>query len=331
MNDSAWKLCLEAIRAATARAFLDLVKPPETALATRPLVGGGLGMRRYLRGALWIAGPPLVSPPIRLIGVSGAVDWDLPQGEIGLTGVVYVHGADDGSLSQTLAQLYEEVHADLVRAMLRRPKREPALVKAHVAHALALGRITVADAGAMTFDCYRPPPLTAAELVGLFEGTDRVNVVKPDDDKPGIVDDGSPLSRVVLARVRSRIAPQRTPQTSAPIARSPEPRHPLQHLVDAIRQRFAQLGLDAHDATIIDGNAPMVFADGCLQISGNHPRLRQVAAALRADSPGATDALDAVVAHGVTVLNVALAQVTDAAEAHALRALLRATESDRMS
>ena len=158
-----------------------------------------------------------------------------------------------------------------------------------------------------------------------------MNVVTPDDNKPGIVDDGSPLSRVMLAHVRSRIAPQRTPPTATAIARSPEPRHPLQHLVDAIRQRLAQLGLDAHDATIIDGEAPMVFADGCLQISGNHPRLRKLAASLRADSPGASAALDAVVAHGVTVLNVALAQITDAAEANALRGLLRASESDRTS
>ncbi len=330
MLDAVWRSDLEAIRTASARAFVDLVRPPTNALATHTLLGHGMGTRRYLRGALWIAGPPLVSPPLHVVAASGTVDLDLPLGDIGLTGVVYVAAADEGSIHRTLVTLCEEAHGILVRSMLERPECEPALMKAHAAHALALGRITVADAGTVTFDCFRPEPLSAAQIAALFAGTGRVSVVTPGDDKPGIVDDGSPLSRVVLTHVRSRIGSDRAPRTAAaPITHSPEPRHPMQPLIDAIRQRFAQLGLDARDATIVDGAAPMVFADGCLQISGTHPRLRQVAAALAADSPWATDALDAVVAHGVTVLNVALAQVTDAAEAHAIRGLLRVSESDR--
>ncbi len=325
VNDAAWLLCVDAIRTVTARAFLDLVKPPVSALATQTLLGSGTGLRGGMRGALWIQGPPLVSLPIHVVSVSGAADCELPLAESGMTGVVYVDGANDAALRKTLVELCEETHGILVRTMLRRPKREPALMTAHAAHALSLGRITVADAGSISFDCFCPAPLSAAELVVLFASTDRVTVVQPGDDTPGIVDDGSPLSRVVIARVRSRIRQPRTAPTAAAIRRSPEPRHPSQHLVDAICQRLAQLGLDPHDATIVDGDAPMVFDDGCLQISGTHPGLRHVADALAAGRPGATDALDAIVAHGVTVLNVALAQITDAAEARALRALLRAT------
>ena len=328
--DDTWKSGIEAIQSASARAFIDLVKPPTNALATYMLLGRRVGARRYMRGALWIAGPPLVSPSIHVIGATGAVDLNLPLGDIGLTGVVYVAAAEEAAIHQTLVAVCEEAHGILVRSMLRRPTREPALMAAHAAHALALGRITVADAGTVTFDCFRPEPLSAAQLAALFAGTGRVNVVTPHADQPGILDDGSPLSRVVLTHVRSRIASERAPRTAAAaVAPSPEPHHPLQPLVDAIRQRFAQLGLDTHDATIVDGQAPMVFDNGCLQIAGNHPRLGQVAAALAANRPWATDAVDAVVAHGVTVLNVALAQVTDAAEAHALRGLLRASESDR--
>jgi hypothetical protein len=62
--------------------------------------------------------------------------------------------------------------------------------------------------------------------------------------------------------------------------------------------------------------------DRGLVIAGDHPRLIELGAALAANSPWATAALDAIVAHGVTVLNVALGEVTDAAEQHAIGALL---------
>lgn len=322
VNDASWRIVMDAIRAAIAGVFRELVKPPDSAMASRVLIGQGVGLLRHLRGALWIEGPPLTSSTIRVISASGAVDVDLGLGDIGLTGVVYVHGTDDSLLRKTLVGLGAETHGVLVRTMLLRPRREPALMKAHAAHALALGRITAAEVGEVMFECFRPAPLSAIELVVLFASTMPVSVVLPDDDRAGVIDDGSPLSRVVLAHVRMRIVRART---SPPAVQSREPRHPLQPLVDALRQRFWQLGFDTRDATIVDGEAPMVVTDGHLQISGNHPRLVKLAAALAADSPWVTAALDAVVAHGVTVLNVALAEITDAAEENALRGLLAAT------
>ena len=66
----------------------------------------------------------------------------------------------------------------------------------------------------------------------------------------------------------------------------------------------------------------MFVHDGCLLVAGDHPRLIELGAALAANRPSASAALDAVVAHGATVLNVALGEVTDAAELHAIGALL---------
>ncbi len=329
VEDEVWRPAIEAIRTASAQAFLDLVKPPKDALASQPLLGHGFGARptkySHLRGALWIAGPPLSGTPVHVIGASGAWDW-VPAGDTGLSGVVYVHGADQDA--RILEALCEEIHGSLVRAMLRRPARDPQLVAAHAAHALSLGRIAASEATTTTFACFRPAPLSALELAVLFSSTDRVHVVNADSDQRGVIDDGSAVSRVVLARVRSRIARELPRQGSAPVAPPMEPDHPLRPLVHALRARFAQLGLELQGDAILEREAPMFTHDEYFQIAGDHPRLRALGAALAAGSPWAPAALDAVVAHGVTVLNVSLGAVTDAAEGHALRALLGAGARD---
>lgn len=99
-------------------------------------------------------------------------------------------------------------------------------------------------------------------------------------------------------------------------------RHPLQPVLDAIRARSAQFGLDLSGARFVDRAEPMFEHDDYLRIAERHPRLVALGAALAANSPWAAASLDAIVAHGVTVLNVALTAVTDTAELHAIGALL---------
>ena len=57
-----------------------------------------------------------------------------------------------------------------------------------------------------------------------------------------------------------------------------------------------------------------------LVIAGDNERLRSLATSL--DSPWFDGALDALTAHVVSVLNIALTEITDATELHALGKLL---------
>jgi hypothetical protein len=68
--------------------------------------------------------------------------------------------------------------------------------------------------------------------------------------------------------------------------------------------------------------------DHGIEVAGDNVRLRALAAALAAKSPFADAGVDVVVAHLVTVLNVAMTQITDASEAHALGVLLSQPSAD---
>jgi hypothetical protein len=320
VDDAAWRFAYNAVREAGKRAFKELIKPPANAIAIQRLLGHGYGDHRYtyVRGALWIAGPPLESATVRVISTTGGRDWT-PRGETGISGVIYSHSSDDRALNATLEDLCAMVHGLLVRAMVRHPIRDRDLVTAHVAHALALDRIAANDADDFSFACFQPEPLPASELLRLFGDSSSVAVATGDD--PGVVDDGTLLSRVVIRRLGDRVrrASQRSTQ---PAARPVEARHPLQPVLEALRARSAQLGLDLSSARFVDRAAPMFELDEVLLVAGRHPRLIALGGSLAAQSPWASAALDAIVAHATTVLNVALASVTDAAERHALGVLL---------
>ena len=321
VDDSVWRRAVETVHAASTRAFTGLVTPPDDALAVQRLLGSGLGYRfDQLRGALWIAGPPLTSPAIQLVTAAGVRDWT-PGGRTGITGVVYVHTTDERSITATLEDLCAQVHQLLVQRIVR-GGGDPQLVAAHAAHALALSRITAEDAADVTFACFRPAPLTSTQLIELFADRGPVRVVFADEGGTGLVEDGELLSRILMTHLEYRITRTKQDRAVPRSAPPPSPQHPMRPLLDALRDRFAQIGLDAASATLIDRAEPMFQHNGCLFVAADHPRLRALAAALAANSPWASAALDAVVAHGATVLNVALAEVTDAAEAHAIGALL---------
>jgi hypothetical protein len=322
IDDAVWRQAHQAVREATKRAFKELVKPPENALAVQYLLGHGFGDYRftYVRGAMWIAGPPLTTPSVHVVSATGTREW-VPPGETGITGVIYTQSSDDHALARTLEDLCALVHGLLVRTMVNRTIRDRELVTAHVAHALALDRIGAHETDRLSFPCVRPDALTAAELVRLFADPRPVHVVAPSGDDPGVVDDDEILSRVVLWHLRDRVrrpSSQATPRVAPP----EESRHPLQPVFDALRARFAQLGLDLSSARVVDRADPMFEYDGRLLVAGRHPRLIELGGALAANTAWATAMLDAIVAHGVTVLNVALTSVTDAAELNALGTLL---------
>ncbi len=322
VDDSVWRSAVGAVREASRRAFTALMKPPADALGVQLLLGQSFGDYRFtsLRGALWIAGPPLSSPRLHVIGPAGTRDW-APPGETGVTGIVYTYSNDQRALDATLEAVCATVHGLLVRYMARRPDNDRSIITAHAAHALALGRLSVEDAARISFPCFHPRPLYAIELVSLFAGTTPVPIVDPAGDRPGVVDDDGLLSRVVIWHLRDRI---QRPTSRAPAREEPPPppRHPRQHVLDAIVARFADVGLDVSSARLVARASPMFAIDGHLHVASEHPRLIELGAALAARSPWASSMLDAIVAHGMTVLNVAFTSVTDAMELHAIGTLL---------
>lgn len=342
VEDKVWRGAQHAIREASNRAFKELIHPPADALAVQRWLGHGFGDHRFtqLRGALWIAGPPLASPPIRVVGMTGERDWT-PPGETGVAGVIFSYITDANVLAATLEDLAAMAHGLLVHTMVRQHTGDRALVAAHVAHALAFDRISLREVSHISFPCFHPKPLSAADLARLFADSTPVDVAI--DGRSGVVDDDEILSRVVIWHLRGRVRHPSSRSTPLPpplvvastplppppvVASTPLPpppmvsRHPLQPVLDAIRARSAQFGLDLSGARFVDRAEPMFEHDDYLRIAERHPRLVALGAALAANSPWAAASLDAIVAHGVTVLNVALTAVTDTAELHAIGALL---------
>ena len=99
--------------------------------------------------------------------------------------------------------------------------------------------------------------------------------------------------------------------------------HPFDVVVEALRARIARCGIALPSFAIAPGKSePMLELADHLVLAGEHPRLRAIAAACHARSAWADAALDALAAHAITVLNVGLTDVTDAAESAALGMLL---------
>jgi hypothetical protein len=173
----------------------------------------------------------------------------------------------------------------------------------------------------------------------VLRGSDELGVVEPGEHPPtlALVEDGSPVSRVLRAHLGDRarrgrrprqLVPRPEPKPSSAVPKetprpSPARPHPLQPFIDVLDHRLVELGLGEHAFVFHNGSLPMFHYDGAvIRVAANHPRLLAVAAAHAARSPWADAAIDAMVAHLVTVLNVALTHITDAAEHHAIFRLL---------
>jgi hypothetical protein len=271
-----------------------------------------------------------------------------------MSGTLYVFSpADPVRLRQALTELCAAVHARFLRALVVRRGSSPELAAAHVAYGLALERITPADAPAVRLGCFRSRPLDAQEWVTLCKSNQRVPLVAPDAvvDELSVTDDGSPLAKVVLGVLGARVyvdrpvpRPDLKPERLAPPLRDaglavpalsvpplpisplprPRPSHPLDPVVAAVGARLVQLGIAPPPFAILEGFvAPMVRYEGdAICFAADHPQLRAIAAACVAGTAWREAAVEALVAHVISVLNIALTSVTDATELHLLGGLL---------
>jgi hypothetical protein len=249
-----------------------------------------------------------------------------------MRGELHIFGSGDPMLGLTVLciEAYKRMLTELAG---RRELGDDAL--AQLAFGLAARRIPPEQVSKARFTCFRPRPLDAKELVELFTAIHRVPII--DDgvatENISIVDDGSALAAAVLTQLGPRARRERPmppmPKTRAPVepVKKPPPRprepHPLDIVVDALRTRIAAAGIPVPGFGIAPHKAaPMLEYDQLLVLAADHPRLRAVAAACHARLAWADAAIDALAAHALTVLNVALTSITDPAEAAAVGVLL---------
>jgi hypothetical protein len=127
-------------------------------------------------------------------------------------------------------------------------------------------------------------------------------------------------------------APKATPAPAPIPAPAPKPKpkpkpepivHAIQNLVDAVRLRLVDVNVPAFDAVVDDTGSPLLaFSRGKLRFAGHDSRLHAIANALRANSPWAPLAVDAVIAHSITVLDEARSEVNPQTVRDVLAALL---------
>jgi hypothetical protein len=338
-KDAIHKAAIEALHRASHDALRSVVQPPASALAAlrvTPWTYDSIALLRdpdlQIRGALWLAGPPLplVTPAISVIDARGTSTF-VPLHGANLAGTLYVHALKAfGPAEKLLEEVCSASHAKLVRELLiTRSRRDKDLTASHVAWALALGRITAEDAKHVELACFRPAPLDAEAALRLFASKEPVVVVTPESklEGPCFVDDGSETARVVrtILGERLRSATQRMrPDTIEP----PPPvvvKHPLQAFVDRLHGRIIVLGVPVARWRIVDERSEPIASfseDGVLELAARNQQLLAIAASIAANTAWSADALDAIAAHCITVLNVALTSITDAAEARAISKLL---------
>jgi hypothetical protein len=301
--------------------------------------------KAQLRGLVWLAGLPYDKRyRLQLTHNLGVMTHTPERGEA-IGGQLILFASDNLDRVLLLNQLTGIVHGELVRQVLARRDELPHVVSAHVAHALALETIKPTEVRGLEFACFSPHPLEARGLVSLLR-KNRVDVVKPDESPTmtALVDDGSPTSQTLLhylGKRARRVEPTQPivipppapkpvvkpePKPAIVVEKKPAPpvrRHPLQDLVDALDERLGELGIRGYDWKIVDDDEPMIrFASNQIIVGGTNDRLRRIATDLDGD------AIDLVVAHVVTVLNIALTSITDATEAHALGILLASRPSE---
>jgi hypothetical protein len=339
IGQGGWADIVKAIRVASEQAMHTLIRPPEDALVhapiTRALQATVEDLRftdHQVRGTLWLAGGPGPSD-IGYHTKTGTARY-CPSGSLGLRGELHIFGSGDPLLgvSALCVEAYKRMLTELGS---RRELRDDAL--AQLAFGLAALRISPEHVPRARFTCFRPRPLDARELVALFRATHRVPIIDDDvaTENISIVDDGSALAASVLTQLGPRARRERPmpalPRIPAPAAKPvepvkpPRPRapHPLDLVVDALRVRIAAAGIAVPGFGIAPHkDAPMLEYDQLLVLAADHPRLRAIAAACHARQAWAEASIDALAAHALTVLNVALTAITDPAEAAAVGVLL---------
>jgi hypothetical protein len=360
-QDDVWQSIAKELRVASERALDTLCKPPFDALVdlrvTSSICADVSALRKatktVVRGVLWFEGAPNRRTSIRINDRNGARSFT-PNHPFMIGGTLFVYAPDNVDIELALQQLCFHAHGKLVRALVTADTLDHDLVAAHVAHALALRTVRATDVRGVEFKCFSPRPLDSRALTSLLRGDTPVVAIRPGtapDPNPEVielVDDGSGLANTIIGHLgervrRSRPAPKPRPAREtqqvvkphieaakpkpAPKPKPPEPPHALTPLVKRLRMRLSELGIGGYQWSIIERTEPMFAYADEIEVAGDNIRLRALAAALLANSPLADAGIDVVVAHLVTVLNVALTQITDASEAHALGLLLTSPPS----
>jgi hypothetical protein len=355
-----WQAIAKQLRAASDHALASVGEPPPDALVSLRITSHACAdvaaLRKtpntVIRGLLWLEPEPRRSVSVQVYDATGVRSFT-PEQALGLGGKLLVYVPDDAGIGNALEQLCGQVHGKLVRQLSRSSELVKDRIAAHVAHALFVRTVRPNDVRAIELGCFAPKPLDARALASLFQRQDPVVVIRPDTapnpDPHAIelVDDRSVLARTIIADLGGRVRRQRPaptprrapvdvfeqksdwPKPAAPQPAplklppaKPEPPHPLRPLVVKLRSRLADLGIGGYRWSIVDTGEPMFAFSEEIEVAGNNQRLRALAAALVADSPLARAGVDVVIAHLVTVLNIALSQITDASEAHAIGLLL---------
>ncbi|MEO8700356.1 MAG: hypothetical protein ABI867_09945 [Kofleriaceae bacterium] len=344
LTSGAWQDVAAQLRIASERALASVVAEPDAALvfervttATREACPKLRLTNVEIRGGLWLIGTPRRSPDpkITVIDPFGRHAY-APAGHLAMAGTLYVHAPGGWQRDLILDELCSVVYGKLLVALMRSTGLEHDLVAAHVAHGLALGMIPPA-AVSITFPCFQPTPLGGLELAAVLRGISTYRIVKSGETWPGAaaIDDGSELSRIVIATIGERGRRGRPPapppiprpsRLSEPAPRTPppppEPDHAIQNVVDAVAARLSALGVPMPEFRISARGLAIMQFSGSLWFAGDDRRLLAIANALRTRSPWASLALDALVAHTITVLDVALVDVNAATTQHVLDSLL---------
>jgi len=242
---------------------------------------------------------------------------------------------------------YERSFIDECAAVLRADGFE---VFVPHAHGLALKPVRPTEVSGVEFSCFRPTSISPRTLASMFRNTDAVPIAPKDnsDGAFGFFDDRTEVAKVVRVHLGERLftpaptarpAVKQTPPpgpTSPPVSVArpapapkptppPKPRKPhvLEPLIEALGHRVGKLGVGTFEWIIDEKSSDLVmFTWGQLVVGGENPRLRLLASELSAKSILVGPAIDAVAAHAVSVLNLALTEVTDANESHAIGVLL---------
>ncbi len=342
LEDETWHAMQVRVREASAELVDKLGIAPADALIslritpeiTRTLIVPPDSPLLVIAGTCWLAPQLGTGQHVTVSGAPGFTGFD---DGTPISAQLFTHGAIGPDLQRAVTDLAALVHGRLVRGLLERPADE--LTTYHAALALALHRVVPREV-TLTFPCFSPRPIGAAELVTVLTGKDYLDVIdRPDPSRTSLalVTDGSHLSRLIRARLGKRarvptltmpaVLPSPTaiyvPPLPKPAPAAKPKAHPLQPLATLLENRLAAIGLAQPTIAIVPARGDLVFFDGELCI-GEHPQLTALLAMHRARHPHAGDALDALAAHAVTVLNVALTSVTDASETAALARLLGA-------
>jgi len=324
--DATWRELETAVRRASEAAF-ERITAPRSALVSlhiTPALLDSLAFERpaglELRGIVWLDRPSLPSRVAIFAGSERSID--LVSG--GLHGRVFAY-APGGSIDGTIyTRLLEDLHRRLVRQLAEAGPLDDDLVRAHVAEALAMRRLSPAQVPTFSFPCFSPVALSSDELEALLRASTPVR----------LVNDGSETFRVLVRRLsawRDHVITAPTPQpasrpqrAAAPLAPAPAP-HRLAPLVDAVHRRLRSLGIPSPAFKLLDDRTrPLArYRDDALELAADNAHVLAVAAAHAANAAAADDALDLLVAHVIAVLDEQRGAITAATHAAAIAQLVQ--------